>query len=116
MPGKIILTDAAYGVASEFRNTVRALSFDFAVGVQSTLPVVRLDAQDRINKERETAAELVTRLSSCLASCASKSPRTTVSSCHRCEHEPLWLIAEWPESEKATKFLLTTLARTMHDD
>lgn len=30
------------------------------------------------------------------------------------EHEPLWLIAEWPDGENApTKFFLTTLARRM---
>src|SRR5213078_4351177 len=39
VPGEIILADAGYGEASEFRNTVRLLGFDFAVGVQSTLRV-----------------------------------------------------------------------------
>lgn len=130
VPGEIILADAAYGEASEFRNTVRALGFDFAVGVQSTLRVVRLDAQERINEKPETAAELVARLGAkrfrkltwregtkgklssrfCFVRVrVAENDGITVA-----EHEPLWLIAEWLEGEqKPTKFLLTTLARKM---
>jgi len=33
IPGNIVLADGAYGDSTEFRNTVRQLGFDFAVGV-----------------------------------------------------------------------------------
>jgi SRSO17 transposase len=130
VPGEIILADAAYGEASEFRNTVRALGFDFALGVQSTLRVVRLDGQDRINEKPETAAELVARLGAKRFRKLTWREGSKVKLSSRfcfvrvkvaeddgvavAEHEPLWLIAEWPEGDKApTKFLLTTLARKM---
>ena len=130
VPGEIILADAAYGEASEFRNTVRALGFDFAVGVQSTLRVVRLDAQERINEKPETAAALVARLGPKKFRKLTWREGTKAKLSSRfcflrvrvaeddgipvADHEPLWLIAEWPEGEKApTKFLLTTLARKM---
>jgi SRSO17 transposase len=60
--GEIMLADAAYGDSSEFRNGVRRLGFDFAVGIQSNVRVVRLDRRDRINEKTETVAELVQRL------------------------------------------------------
>lgn len=130
VPGEIILADAAYGEASEFRNTVRLLGFDFAVGVQSTLRVVRLDAQDSVNEKPETAADLVARLGSkrfrkltwregTKAKLSSRFCFVRVKVAEddgltAAEHEPVWLIAEWPEGEKApSKFLLTTLARRM---
>jgi len=130
VPGEIILADAAYGEASEFRNTVRALGFDFAVGVQSTLRVVRLDSHDRINEKPETAAQLVERLGpKAFRKLTWREGTKTKLSSRFCfirvkvaeddgmtlaEREPLWLIAEWPEDENAPcKFLLTTLGRKM---
>lgn len=130
VPGEIILADAAYGDASEFRNTVRLLGFDFAVGVQSTLRVVRLDVHDDVNDKPETAAELVERLGpkafrkltwrtgtrTKLASrfCFVRVKVAEDDGLTLAEREPLWLIAEWPENESApSKFLLTTLARRM---
>lgn len=128
--GEIMLADAAYGDSSEFRNGVRELGFDFAVGVQSTLRVVRLDGRDRINEKPETAADLVARLGQkafrkitwregSRAKLSSRFCFVRVKTTHDdgielSEHEPLWLIAEWPEGdEKPSKFLLTTLARRM---
>src|SRR5690606_30215888 len=104
--------------------------FDFAVGVQSTLRVVRLDTHDRINEKPETAAELVARLGpkkfrkltwrkGTKAKLSSRFCFVRVRVAEDdgltvAEHEPLWLLAEWPEGEKApSKFLLTTLARRM---
>lgn len=130
VPGEIILADSAYGDASIFRNTVRALGFDFAVGVHSDLLVVRLDKRDRINEKRETALGLVERLGRKAfrrvtwreATKGKLSSRFCFVRVKVAEddgldvsaHEPLWLIAEWPEDEtRPTKFLLTTLARRM---
>jgi SRSO17 transposase len=62
IPGNIILADGAYGDSTEFRNTVRQLGFDFAVGVLPTLGVVRLDRAGRINTKPQSAAEVVASL------------------------------------------------------
>lgn len=130
VPGEIILADAAYGESSEFRNTVRLLGFDFAVGVQSTLRVVRLDSRDHVNDKPETAAELVGRLGpkrfrkltwreGTKAKLSSRFCFVRVKVAEDdglaiADHEPVWLIAEWLDGEKApTKFMLTTLARRM---
>jgi SRSO17 transposase len=130
VPGEIILADAAYGDASEFRNTIRLLGFDFAVGVQSTLRVVRLDTQDIVNEKPASAAELVARLGpKSFRKLTWREGTNTKLSSRFCfvrvkvaeedglplaEHEPMWLIAEWPEGDKApSKFLLTTLGRRM---
>jgi SRSO17 transposase len=128
--GEIILADAAYGDSSDFRNGVRKLGFDFAMGVQSTLRVVRLDSRDRINEKPETVAELVQRLGrkafrkltwregtgKKLSSrfCFVRVKTTHDDGIALEDREPLWLVAEWLDGEdKPTKFLLTTLARRM---
>ena len=128
--GEIMLADAAYGDSSEFRNGVRRLGFDFAVGIQSNVRVVRLDRLDRINEKTETVAELVERLGrkafrkltwregtgSKLSSrfCFVRVKTTHDDGIPISEREPLWLVAEWLDGEeKPTKFLLTTLARRM---
>jgi SRSO17 transposase len=130
IPGEIMLADAAYGDSSQFRNGVRRLGFDFAVGIQSTVRVVRLDSRDRINEKPETVAELVQRLGrkafrkltwregtgSKLSSrfCFVRIKTTHDDGIELSEREPLWLVAEWLDGEeKPTKFLLTTLARRM---
>jgi SRSO17 transposase len=128
--GEIVLADAAYGDSSEFRNGLRNLGFDFAVGVQSTMHVVRLDSRDRVNEKPETVAALVQRLGrkafrkvtwrdatkTKLSSrfCFVRVKTTHDDGAPLSEHEPLWLIAEWLDGEdKPSKFLLTTLARRM---
>lgn len=128
--GEIMLADAAYGDSSEFRNGVRRLGFDFAVGIQSNVRVVRLDRLDRINEKTETVAELVERFGrkafrkitwregtgSKLSSrfCFVRVKTTHDDGIPISEREPLWLIAEWLDGEeKPSKFLLTTLARRM---
>jgi SRSO17 transposase len=130
VPGEIILADAAYGDSNEFRNTVRALGFDFAVGVQSSLRVVRLDSRDIVNEKPQTAAALVGRLGSkafstitwrdgsggklCSRFCFVRVKTAHDDGLDLSAREPLWLIAEWPDGEDApTKFMLTTLARRM---
>jgi SRSO17 transposase len=128
--GEILLADAAFGDSSEFRNGVRKLGFDFAVGVQSTMRVVRLDVRGRINEKPEAIAELVQRLGRKAFRRVTwrEGSRKTLSS-HFCfvrvktthddgvpldQHEPVWLIAEWLDGEeKPSKFLLTTLAPRM---
>jgi SRSO17 transposase len=130
VPGEIILADSAYGYASEFRNTIRQLGFDFTVGVHSTQRVVRLDSTGRVNGMPETVSQLVARLGpkafrkltwreGTKRKLSSRFCFVPVKSAEDdgltiAEHEPLWLIAEWPEDHAApTLFLLTTLGRKM---
>ena len=130
IPGDILVADSAYGDSTDFRNAVRALGFDFAVGVLPTLGVVRLDRLDRINAKRESIAELLAALpkkafrrltwrDGTRRPLRSRFAFVRVKTTHDdgiplAEREPLWLVAEWPEGEaKPTKFALTTLPRRM---
>lgn len=130
VPGDIVLADSAYGDSTDFRNTVRTLGFDFAVGVLPTLGVVRLDRLDRINAKRESVAEVVAVLPKAAFrrlvwrdgtghKLRSRFAFARVKTTHDdgialADREPLWLVAEWPEGEsKPTKFVLTTLPSRM---
>jgi SRSO17 transposase len=130
VPGRIMLADSAYGDCTEFRNRVRELGFDFAVGVLPSLGVVRLDRLDRINAKRESVQELVAALprkafrrvtwrDGTRTKLQSRFGFVRVKTTHEdgmslADRESLWLVAEWPEGEsKPTKFVLTTLPRIM---
>ena len=130
IPGSILLADSAYGDSTEFRNGIRKLGLDFAVGVLPTLGVVRLDRLDRINAKRESVAELVaalpkkafrrlvwrdgTRRKMRSRFCFVRVKTTHDDGIALADREPLWLVAEWPEGEsKPAKFILTTLPRRM---
>jgi SRSO17 transposase len=130
IPGNIILADSAYGDSTDFRNAVRALGFEFAVGVLPTLGVVRLDRNDRINAKPESVERLVASLpekafrrltwrDGTRRELQSRFCFVRVKTTHDdgkaiADREPLWLIAEWPEDEKKpSKFVLTTLPKSM---
>lgn len=130
IPGEIILADGAYGDSSDFRNTVRLLGFDFGVGIQSTVRVVRLDLLDRARGDTTTVLDLVTTLGrkafrkitwrhGSKAKLSSQFCFVRVKTMHDdgisvADRDPLWLVAEWIDGEeKPTKFTLTTLPRRM---
>ena len=130
IPGEIVLADAAYGDSSDFRYALRVLGLDFAVGVQSTIGVVRVDRLGRTRGEPTSVGELVASLDEKLFRKVtwrrgSKAPLSSrfcfvrVKTRHDdgialADREPLWLVAEWLENEPApTKFTLTTLPRRM---
>ena len=130
VPGDILLADSAYGDCTDFRNAVRKLGFDFAVGVLPTLGVVRLDRLDRINAKRESVADLVAALPKKAFrrltwrdgtghKLRSRFAFVRVKTTHDdgialTDREPLCLVAEWPEGEtKPAKFVLTSLPRRM---
>jgi SRSO17 transposase len=130
IPGNIILADAAYGDSSDFRNGIRQRGFDFGVGIQSTVRVVRLDPLDRARGEPLTALDLMTSFGlkafrkvtwrqGSKAKLSSRFRFVRVKTMHDdglavADREPLWLVAEWLEGEpKPTKFTLTTLPERM---
>jgi SRSO17 transposase len=130
IPGNVILADSAYGDSTAFRNTIRRLGFDFAVGVLPTLGVVRLDRADRVNAKPESVEALLAALPKkafrrlvwrdgtkgklCSRFCFVRVKTTHDDGVALADREPLWLVAEWPEDEKKpTKFALTTLPRRM---
>jgi SRSO17 transposase len=129
LPGEIILADSAYGESSDFRCGVRALGFDYAVGIHGPTLVHPIDARGRtrppISIEKLAAARLqsryrrVTWREGTKAKLRSRFHFWRVKIAHDDgfpldERESVWLMAEWPEGEaKPTKFHLTTLPRRM---
>jgi SRSO17 transposase len=129
IPGEIILADSAYGSSSHFRQRLRALGFDYAVGIGSQTKVRRVGSNDRLGTSlsvldlaktiphrrrrllhwREgTKATLGGRFSFC------RVKTTHDDGLAIDQREPVWLVIEWPSEEaKAAKFYLTTLPRRM---
>jgi SRSO17 transposase len=134
VPGDILLADSAYGDSYEFREAVKVLGFDYAVGIHATTSMWRLDGQKRSRGEPVTARAIAEGLSPRAFRTVTWRDGTMPgkrgrlrSRFHFCRvkvahddgtdpasREPVWLIVEWPEGERApTKFALTTLRRTM---
>lgn len=128
IPGEVILADAAYGSSAEFRNAVRVMGFDFAVGIQSQNQVVRLDTMGRPRGEAISVKDLsralapkdfrrITWRNGTNGKLASRFHFVRVKTAREdemdlAEREPLWLVIEWPEGEAhPSKFTLTTLSR-----
>jgi len=133
IPGDIVLADSWYGRSHRFRETVRELGFDYALGIKATQTMWRLDKSDRLQGDakearaiaRELGAKAFRRLtwrdgtmperrklSSRFAFCRVKAACDDGSD--PASREPLWLIIEWPEGDaEPMKFALTTLRRWM---
>jgi SRSO17 transposase len=130
VPGEIVLADALYGNSHEFRETVRLLGFDYAVGILSTTNVVRLDGAGPEESTLMSVAEVGRRLGRKAfrrirwregtgRTLSSRFALRRVRVAHDDgipleEHEKLWLLIEWPDGEREpTKFALTTLPARM---
>jgi SRSO17 transposase len=130
LPGDILLADSGYGESHLFRETVRLLGLDYAVGVHAPTKVWALDARERRRGEALSVQALGEQLGAGAFRKVTWREGTggKLSSrfCFRrvkvaCEdvlapadREPVWLLMEWPEGEmKPTKFTLTTLPRRM---
>lgn len=128
IPGELVLADADYGDRPHFRETVRALGLDYAVGVRCATRVQRADRLDRVRGPIQTVQEMAlslpeatyrrvtwrqgTRrmLSSRFAFCR------VIAAHHNAEgndRESEWLVIEWPRGEtQPTKYALCTLPAT----
>ncbi len=128
LPGEIVLADADYGKAPLFRETVRLLGFDYAVGIPKTLQVFPLDAGERRAGEAQRVEALAEGLDrSAFRRITWREGTRSKLSARFClrrvkvaqedgfdpgKKEVVWLLMEWPEGERApTKFYLTTLPR-----
>lgn len=126
IPGDIVLTDAAYGRSAKFRNTVRLLGFDYAVGVDATTKLVALGPGGRWSADPITAAAFAKKLGDGAFRRITWREGTNKKLASRFalrrvrlanddgipleEHEPLWLLAEWSYGEsEPSKFAVTTL-------
>lgn len=130
LPGQIILADSAYGDSSRFRQGVRELGLDYAVGIKSTTKVRRIGARDRLGKPLTVAALAKTiprrqRRKLCWREGTQQTLQGRFSFCRvKTTHddstpiedrEPVWLVIEWPPEERQRiKFHLTTLPRRMN--
>jgi len=129
IPGNVILADSAYGDSCEFRETVRMLGFDYAVGVHKSTVVRRHDARGRLGPA-ESIADLAARLprrrfrkvtwrEGSKTALASQFHFCRVKTTHNDgmtldDRDPVWLVIEWPAEEAhPTKFFLTTLPGRM---
>lgn len=130
IPGDIVLADSAYGDSCDFRNAIRLLGFDFAVGVESTLKVVCLDTDGEpegtpcsalalSHSLRPTTYRRIRWREGATRSLSSRFAFCRVKTMHDdgltlADREPLWLIVEWEDGKAApSKFALTTLPRRM---
>jgi SRSO17 transposase len=131
IPGDIVLADAAYGNSNAFRETVRLLGFDYAVGIESPTKVLPLRRRGAVDPSPTvSAADFAQRLGRgafrrlCWreGTCRTLSSRFAlrrVQVAHEDgipieQHPPVWLLMEWPDDEpKPTKFALTTLPARM---
>ena len=134
VPGDIVLADSWYGRSKQFRDRVRELGFDYALGITARQPLWRLDARDERRGDASTARAIASELSEKafrrVSWRAGTAPgargtlhsrfafrRVRVANNDRSDsgtREAIWLLIEWPEGEKGpTQFALTTLPRTM---
>jgi SRSO17 transposase len=137
IPGNTLLVDSAYGESNEFRDEVRSLGFDYAVGVHAPTKVLLLRDNDshrsgprmlmsaeelgiwlgpgayrRITWRDGTKSKLSSRFCMRRVKIAHDDGTDVVE--RLAAREPLWLLIEWPKGEpKPTKFILTTLPRRM---
>lgn len=125
IPGRIILADSAYGDCATFRNTLRLLGFDYAVGIKRGTSIVPVDdigtgpgpmtAVDLAKSLSPKRYRRITWRNGTKTSLCSRFAVVRVKTVHE-KHTPMeqrdteWLVIEWPEGEDApTKFALSTL-------
>ena len=130
VPGEVVLADAGYGRSAKFRDTVRILGFDYAVGVDATTKVVVLGSGGRRSDEPLTASAFAHNLGQKAFRRITWREGTNKKLSSRFalrrvrlanddgipldQHEPLWLLIEWPFGEsEPSQFAVTTLPARM---
>lgn len=134
VPGDIVLADSFYGRSKRFRERLRDLGFDYALGVLPTQPLWQLDARDRRRGDASTARAIADDLPEKAFRRVTWRAGTAPGARGKLHsrfafrrvkvanddgsapgtQEAVWLLMEWAEGEKRpTKFALTTLPRNM---
>lgn len=129
LPKGVVLADSAYGSSSEFREQLRALELEYAVGVIPTTSVWLIDQDWRRDESinvRDLAKQLHDegRFRRCTWRKGTRSDLTAKFALERVlpahahgdparDREPLWLLIEWRdgEDEPANYFLSSLPAR-----
>jgi SRSO17 transposase len=122
LPRVVVLADSAYGSSSEFRQELRELGLDYAVGVVPQTAVLLLDAHSRCRGDPVSVRELAQRIEArggfrrCTWRKGTKQDLTARFALRRvtpaganAERDAQWLLIEWRdgESEPANYFLAT---------
>jgi SRSO17 transposase len=122
IPGQVILADAAYGDAKEFRSTVRLLGFDYALGISSSTTVILADRHGQPigaavsakaiaeGLSREAFRRFTWREGTSGRLSARFAFRRVQASADGPDGEIQWLLIEWRDGEKAPEhFALATM-------
>jgi SRSO17 transposase len=130
VPPGVVLADSFYGDSGEFRESLRWLGLDYAVGVEGRVRVWRLDQSLRRRGEPQTAAELaraigpsafrrVTWREGTRRKLTARFAAQRVVTVHEdgwppSEREDVWLLIEWLDGEpEPNKFHLASMPRTI---
>jgi SRSO17 transposase len=130
LPTGVVLADSAYGDSVDFREQIRLLNLDYAVGVHATTKVWRVDRFGRRRGEAISVKKLAKeigrkRFRSVLWRDGTRGPlwsrfaRLRVVVEHDDGWEPskredLWLLIEWPDNEnEPVHYTLSSLPRTV---
>jgi len=119
LPLATILADAAYGNSSELRNQLRIRGLDYAVGIDSTTKVWRVDVQGRRRGQALSVRDLALQVLECRGFRrvtwreGTKQPLSARFAVRRVlpfhddgwdpasERERVWLVCEWPDDMPA---------------
>jgi SRSO17 transposase len=130
IPGGLLLADAAYGNIPDFRQGVRRIGMDYAVGISSTSKVWRLNSLGRtiqpavaigefassigrrafkkVTWKQGTSAKLSSRFAAARVVLAQDDGNALP------EREVVWLVMEWLTGDQApSKFTVATLPDTI---
>jgi SRSO17 transposase len=134
LPRGVVLADSAYGSSVAFRDGIRKLKLDYAVGVDPKTSVWCVEGRTEISQERISVRELAAELEAqggfrhytwrqgtnddLTARFAVRRVVPAFEDAARppSEREQLWLLIEWRdgESEPANYFLSSMAVRTSH--
>ncbi len=129
LPAGVVLADSAYGDSFDFREQVRGLHLDYAVGIKTTTKVRLVDRFGRRRGEAMSVKKLAQRMGrkkfrSTMWRDGTRGPlwsrfarvRVVVEpdDIEKAAHEDLWLLMEWPDNEREpTKYTLSSLPRAV---
>ncbi len=130
VPLGVLLADSGYGDSSAFREGVRELGLDYAVGIHGPTNVWRLDKRGRRSGAAISARDLALAIGpkgfrrttwreGTREPLRSRFAMQRVVSAHDdgvdpAQREEVWLLMEWPDAEaEPTHYFLTTLPRDM---